>query len=174
MTSPVHSLLQHPSTDAALTVEAVVRRIARGRVELAFDVLGDIADIVLPTRGEGQRRDGLWKTTCAEMFVRAPGAPAYREVNVSPSSDWAAYAFDACRQGRHDDPGAELTGFDVSVSRSRLRLTAAIMLADLADPAEMALSAVIEMRGGGLSYWALAHPAGAPDFHHNVAFAAIL
>ena len=32
-------------------------------------------------------------------------------------------------------------------------------------------SAVIEERDGTMSYWALAHPPGKPDFHHRDCFA---
>ena len=35
----------------------------------------------------------------------------------------------------------------------------------------LGLSAVIEETGGRLSYWALAHPPGKPDFHHSDCFA---
>jgi hypothetical protein len=35
----------------------------------------------------------------------------------------------------------------------------------------LGLSAVIESCNGSLSYWALRHPAGKPDFHHADAFA---
>jgi hypothetical protein len=40
-----------------------------------------------------------------------------------------------------------------------------------AVPLRLALSAVIEEDGGMLSYWALKHPPGKPDFHHPDAFA---
>jgi hypothetical protein len=35
----------------------------------------------------------------------------------------------------------------------------------------LGLSAVIEDDNGSLSYWALKHPSGKPDFHHPDAFA---
>jgi hypothetical protein len=35
----------------------------------------------------------------------------------------------------------------------------------------LGLSAVIEDISGGMSYWALAHPPGRPDFHHADGFA---
>jgi len=38
----------------------------------------------------------------------------------------------------------------------------------------LALSAVIEEERGRLSYWALRHPPGKPDFHHPDAFALAL
>lgn len=34
----------------------------------------------------------------------------------------------------------------------------------------LGLSAVIEEKGGALSYWALRHAPGRPDFHHPRAF----
>ena len=34
----------------------------------------------------------------------------------------------------------------------------------------LALAAVLEDQQGALSYWALAHPPGKPDFHHPVGF----
>jgi hypothetical protein len=36
---------------------------------------------------------------------------------------------------------------------------------------QLALSAVVEDEQGLLSYWALKHPPGRPDFHHPDAFA---
>ena len=38
----------------------------------------------------------------------------------------------------------------------------------------LGLSAVLEEKDGTKSYWALAHPPGAPDFHHPDCFAAQL
>jgi hypothetical protein len=35
---------------------------------------------------------------------------------------------------------------------------------------QLDLAAVIEERGGRISYWALAHPPGKPDFHHSDCF----
>jgi hypothetical protein len=36
---------------------------------------------------------------------------------------------------------------------------------------ELAISAVLRDRHDAVSYWALAHPAGKPDFHHGDAYA---
>jgi len=38
----------------------------------------------------------------------------------------------------------------------------------------IAVSAVVEDQDGLLSYWALRHPPGKPDFHHADAFALVL
>ena len=37
-------------------------------------------------------------------------------------------------------------------------------------PLRLALSAVVEADDGTLSYWALRHPPGRPDFHHADGF----
>jgi hypothetical protein len=37
-------------------------------------------------------------------------------------------------------------------------------------PLRLAITAVIEDSQGALSYWALAHPASRPDFHHHNGF----
>ncbi|MBE0621784.1 MAG: hypothetical protein IH605_14415, partial [Burkholderiales bacterium] len=61
-------------------------------------------------------------------------------------------------------------------TRERLELDAFIPLAllspEYADAElRLALAAVIEDAAGVLSYWALRHPPGAPDFHHPHAYA---
>ena len=38
----------------------------------------------------------------------------------------------------------------------------------------MGMCAVIEEQGGRISYWALSHPDGKPDFHDPACFAAVL
>ncbi len=39
---------------------------------------------------------------------------------------------------------------------------------------QIGLSAVIEEKAGAMSYWALNHPPGKPDFHHKDCFALTL
>jgi len=69
----------------------------------------------------------------------------------------------------------------VSVRRDGDRLTveAVVDLGRLAAayttaPLRLALAAVIEAEDGALSYWALRHPPGRPDFHHADGFALVL
>jgi hypothetical protein len=64
----------------------------------------------------------------------------------------------------------------VESSGGRFELRAALALGRLPGlpgdaPWRLGLSAVIEEAGGGLSYWALAHPPGKADFHHSDCFA---
>ena len=98
--------------------------------------------------------------------------PDYREFNFSPSGEWAAYAFHSYRNGGVLEN--ELSpGIVVSKTMERLELGAEICqgLVPHDRPLRLGLSAVVEDVDGILSYWALRHPPGKPDFHHTDAFA---
>ena len=117
------------------------------------------------------RADGLWQRTCCELFLKPEGGEAYIEFNLSPSGQWAAYAFDGYRAGMRNlelpvDPHIELE----RQGRSFV-LEAEVDLASI-PPGRLAasLSAVIEEADGTKSYWALRHPPGQPDFHHADGF----
>jgi hypothetical protein len=68
-----------------------------------------------------------------------------------------------------------LASLAVSVRRQRdsLLVTAepAVGLIVAADRRiEVGVAAVIELAGGGLTYWALSHPGPQPDFHRRESF----
>ena len=42
------------------------------------------------------------------------------------------------------------------------------------SPASVSLAAIIQEEDGAMSYWALAHPPGEPNFHHPDCFVARL
>ena len=109
----------------------------------------------------------LWQHTCCEAFVTRPGSPAYHEFNFSPAGDWAAYAFADYRQGAPLD--APDPGIAVRALPEMLELSAALDLPP--GKLRLGLSAVIEERDGTLSYWALRHAPGKPDFHNREDFA---
>lgn len=142
-----------------------------GDATIIYDVTGNLGAIALPAPSRATRRDELWKATCFELFVRAPGADAYREWNFAPSGEWAAYAFDSYRAGMRD---ADVVAPVVAVEAvdDQLRVTVKVALGD--GPLQAGLSAVIRDVTGDTSYWALAHPPGKADFHHADCFAAEL
>jgi hypothetical protein len=70
-----------------------VQRLPAGALHLTYRVEGDIAQLQLPQQKPPARTDGLWRDTCFEAFLRAPGSSAYDEFNFSPSGEWAAYRF---------------------------------------------------------------------------------
>ena len=56
-------------------------------------------ELVVPKFAGKGRADGLWETTCFELFLRPDGGTAYCEFNLSPSERWNAYDFAARREG---------------------------------------------------------------------------
>lgn len=100
------------------------------------------------------------------------GSPAYREFNFSPSGQWAAYAFSDYRQRAESRTPSVAPTIALRRFPDRLELEATLAPALLPEGVnlELGLNAVIEAADGRLSYWALKHPAGAPDFHLRKGF----
>ena len=145
---------------------------ASGVLSLAFALQGDLASLRIPEARPSRSTGGLWRHTCFEAFAMAGEGPGYREFNFSPSGAWAVSTFRGYRVA------AELKvdqGPAIVVRRSGDLLELDIELRPEVLPPgrllRLGLSAVVEDVDGMLSYWALRHPPGQPDFHHTDAFA---
>lgn len=149
-------------------------------LEYTLDAAGESLQYAdMRSSAGGSRVDGLWRETCCEIFIAGESSQdgAYREgtyleFNFSPSGDWAAYAFDAPRQGMRahlwqgEPPRIERLSTGATVSlRVALPVDALVGL----DAARVGLAAVMKT-DRGLSYWALRHPGPQPDFHHPGSF----
>jgi hypothetical protein len=171
----------HPENrgHAVRTVLARVSRTAGGKLALAYSLEGDLARLRIPPPRAPRIAERLWEHTCCEVFVARAGLPAYHEFNLAPSGEWAAYAFARYRDGALlSDAGLD-PRIAARTSADRLSLDASIDLERLSPVLAgarlaLALSAVVEDDTGALSYWALKHPPGKPDFHHPDAFALVL
>ena len=170
----------HPETptDAVRCIAARVCRSPGGVLAVAFVLEGDLGRLRMPAPRAPRIASGLWRHTCCEIFIARKGLPAYHEFDLSPSGEWAAYAFDDYRSPCAGDshtagPGPQ---FAVHAAADKLEIDAVIHLDGLSvhypgARLSLALSAVVEHSDGALSYWALRHPPGKPDFHHPEAFA---
>ena len=172
-----YHLIPHPSCspDSVASIEARVRLDDPNWLQLRWRIEG-ASELLLPRITGKRRAEGLWQTTCFELFLRPEGGEGYVEWNLSPSCQWNAYAFDSYRGGMREAdadrapdctmrPGSALAIFDAAIPRAQLPT-------ELCD---MGLSAVIEEASGTKTYWALAHPTGEkPDFHDPACFAAKL
>lgn len=177
--SQTFTLVAHP-TAPPRTVRAITARITpdgawlrlRWRIEGA-------QHLVVPSFAGKGRADGLWQTTCFELFLQAPGEAGYIELNLSPSERWNAYDFSGYREGMSErrvphEPsctmrkGEALAIFDAAVP------SAALPPPPPTAPWRLNMTAVIEEEGGQKSYWALAHPDGPPDFHDPACFVGTL
>lgn len=165
-----HELMLHPDSRCAAVqgVAVDISRVGADALSLVYSVRGRIDGVALPSPSAGPTRAGeLWKHTCFELFLR-DASGAYVEFNFSPSAQWAAYAFDAYREGmRNADVAAPL--IETQTNAGLFTLNALVTL-PLPAHARLAVTAVIEEADGALSYWSLAHGPGKPDFHHIDSF----
>ena len=171
------ALICHPSkrVTAVDGINADVLRQPNGTLAIAITLTGGLSGLRIPRASAPRIADRLWEHTCFEVFVAAEGTDAYHEFNLSPSGEWMVHAF---RRYRDGGPLAD-DGFNPQIATRQqdrwFELTATLRLNRLsADyslvPLQLGLSAVIEDARGSLSYWALRHPPGKPDFHCRDAF----
>lgn len=168
------ALISHPSTPTQVVraIAAHVRWHQEDMLALSYTLIGDHTQLRIPPARPPLRTDNLWRHTCFEAFVAPPGDPAYQEWNFSPSGEWALYHFRDYRERLPLTDDESTPEIDVHQTPEGLTLDARIRLPYrlTAQPLQLALSAVIEDAHGNLSYWALTHPPGKPDFHRRDAF----
>jgi hypothetical protein len=162
-------LLQlHPHPDnpgpPGLGIGASVRRVEKGELRFTYTVSGPTAALAFAPLTASARQDELWRRTCFEAFVRQPNGMDYVEFNFAPSLEFAVYRFNAYRHGMAVELGLT-PQVTIAAGADWFRLEAQSP-APFAGPLEIGLSAVALEQGGGVSYWALSHPAAKPDFHH--------
>lgn len=173
MSTPL--LLQPHRSSRANHVESIAAEISvspTGAFQLTYTLTGNLAALRIPCIVPASRTDGLWQHTCFEAFIRSADSLAYREFNFSPSGQWQAYAFTDYRAGGLLEPAAN-PAIECLCEPGRLTLHATVQPDDLPPRGQLrlGLTAVVECVDGALSYWALRHAAGKPDFHHPDTFA---
>jgi hypothetical protein len=174
--SPEIRLVCHPDSRSD-AVRSLTARLKRGKadLEVTYVLEGELPRLRIPAPTRSRIGEKLWQHTCFEIFI-ARHMPAYHELNFSPSGEWAAYTFSRYRDGAPLGGDALDPRVALRTGADRLELDATVQfgrIPPLQDAAtlSLALSAVIEDADGRLSYWALRHPPGKPDFHHPQAFA---
>jgi len=155
-------LVRHPDTlpGAVQSIDAELDRLIDG-ANATFRVCGDMTKLVIPAPAAPERTDGLWRTTCFELFVAGEGA-GYREYNFSPSGQWAAYEFDDYRAGMRNAPAHIET--EIYLTNNALDFSTKINT-EFPNPVLVGLTAVIEETDGAIRYWSSAFAPGKPDFH---------
>jgi hypothetical protein len=174
MTGSVHraQLLAHPDTPGEWiwSISAEIARTPPATLVCHYSLHGEVGRLRVPAARTGRRADDLWEHTCFEVFAAARPDGGYYEFNFSPSLEWAAYRFSGYREGMTPASLARAPGLQARRTSDVLELTAHLHLEGLADLASgaalrLGLTAVVEDDSGRLSYWALRHPPGNPDFH---------
>jgi hypothetical protein len=163
----------HPSSPCpgVRSLQARIGFLDNEVLSLGFTLTGDLPRLRIPGAVPPARVDRLWEHTCFEAFLAEAGGEAYCEVNLAPSGAWATYRFPRYREGGKPAEGLE-PRLVVHRWPDRLEVHALLRLdpALVGKPLRVGLAAVVEAAGGELSYWALRHPEGRPDFHHASTF----
>jgi hypothetical protein len=170
-------LLAHGARTVAGCAVIARAELAGPAVRFEYRLRGGLAQLAIPSRAPPARRDRLWEHTCFEAFVAPAAGAAYFELNFSPSTQWAAYAFDGYRQGMRPLALPQGPLIDCAANDDELRVTASVELSAFAGaawPWRIGLTAVVEDRADGRAYFALAHPRAQPDFHDAAAFTVLL
>jgi hypothetical protein len=181
MTTPAKmhaaALRCHPETYSqdVRGLEASVWWTQDGALALMYTLKGNMARLRISPLQPPRRADRLWEHTCFEAFVSVNDESAYYELNFAPSGEWAAYGFHGYRNGAPLEAANLAPKIAVRGTTDSLILDASVRLDRLpmirsGASLQLALSGVIEGNDGVLSYWALKHPPGKPDFHHHDAF----
>ncbi|WP_067683363.1 DOMON-like domain-containing protein [Erythrobacter sp. HI0063] len=173
--SPKLKLFSHPAFPP-LAVKRIVASVTARSVDwlqLRWRIEG-ADEVRIPPFAGKRRTDGLWRTTCFELFAMVSEGPDYAEFNFSPSEAFAAYDFDSYREGMRERALPRAPILSWRGGRSGLAIMDVAIPREAVPSGEIGLSAVIEEEGGTKSYWALTHPPGDPDFHHPTCFAATL
>ena len=163
------ALVPHPDGPAP-AVRGVRVDVTRtpDALTLEYTLDGDLDAIRIPAPAAPAIVHGLWEHTCFEAFVAQNDEPGYVELNVAPSGAWAVYGFAGYRE-RAAEPAGEPA---IEVGRDADALDVVATLSFPTSSLRVGLTAVIERTDGRTSYWALAHPAVRPDFHHADGFVA--
>ena len=173
------NLICHPATPCSnvrqINVDVCIDW--NNNVAIQYSLKGDLGKLQIPAKRAPARTNDLWQHTCFEAFIAMSNGENYIECNFAPSGEWAIDEFDSYRAGMKEIEAKPIVntrlGNDHLVVEVKFvtsfisRITSAVEL-------RVGLSAVIEDHTGALSYWALAHPAGKPDFHHRDNFALTL
>ena len=167
----------HPEISSRATqgIEARVGWTPDRALALTYVLKGTMTRLRIPPARSPRRADRLWQHTCFEAFVAVKGKPEYCEFNFAPSGEWAAYSFRSYRDGAPLVNEELMPQMTVRRADNSFKLDVIVRLDRLpmippGARLRLGLSAVIEEDNSTLSYWALKHPPGKPDFHHPEAF----
>lgn len=153
----------------------IVGNISRhaNTLAISYEILGDLAQLAIPTSVVPARKHELWEETCLEFFLGIKNSPQYWEFNSSPAGHWNVYRFTHYRQGMQAEMAFESLPFSVQNLPNSLSLVLEINLDKIVQAnlaLEIGISAVIKTKDGKVTYWGLTHPSPQADFHRRDSF----
>jgi len=175
MTEYSFSLLPFPAPRTPNISVTGLISLQHNILALHYSLAGKTEDVLFPPISPNRsRRAELWNSTCFEFFLAIKDQDPYWEFNMSPSGDWNVYRMDAYRRiSFKEEVSFQQLPFEVQSEAGKFHIHTLIDLHPILRPDQIltiGITAVIRTTGGDDSYWALAHPASAPDFHLRESF----
>lgn len=143
-------------------------------LQLGFWVTDPLQQMIWPAPVAGHpRHHGLWQQTCFELFIGIDGQDDYREINLSPSGAWQAYAFE---EYRYPDTSPPQTAHDIDLiqlQRTKFGITAALDIQNFLNHHQVRLNHIycgisaVCVTAHEQQYFALQHSTAQPDFHNK-------
>lgn len=158
------ALIPHPDfpCPAVQSMTVWVKRAKAERLELHYEVIGDLDELNIPLYFNPYPSDPLWMHTCFEAFI-AGRDKGYLELNFSSSLECAGYRFTSYRDGITD---LDIEAYDMEYDLEPCSFCLDVVIdVPVSGDWKLNLSTIIEDKTGQRSFWALAHPPGQPDFH---------
>ncbi len=125
--------------------------------------------------------DGLWKSTCFELFLRLKGGPSYLEFNLNTEQRWNLYRFSNYREGMtaakkvppvkihfHRSHGGEFL-IELSLELKLIQKLFENLNLRWSD-IELKPTMVMKTKSGEVFYLAPEHAEGKPDFHSSLGY----
>jgi hypothetical protein len=135
---------------------------------------GNSSPVLWPSAKQTVSRcDGIWQSTCMELFISSPSMQRYWEYNFCPSGDWNIYQLSDYRSTLQVEPSCRQPAITYCQKPGVWELDVVTQLPNpLIDQPVLilAITAVVKQQNGELSYWALHHGGGEADFHRRDGF----
>ena len=159
---------------ASLPVEITCTgKFENQRININFTLAGHLENISLDAIEENPRRtDNLWQKTCFELFVKSDQSTQYWEYNLSPSLNWAIYAFEKYREGKTDELSISDLPIIIKIEPDQFSLESVIPLPTplFGHNLNIGVSCVVQDKNGDIYYYALTHTREQADFHDENCF----
>lgn len=166
---------QEPNQDISITGSV---DLSGGELSIHYTLQQATQDASNPvqwpsTKPIARRRDGIWQSTCMELFITTPVIQRYWEYNFCPSGDWNIYQLSDYRSNLQTETNCRQPSITQSKQSGAKELAVITHLPPaLIDQQELilAITAVVEHRNGSCSYWAMHHGGSEADFHRRDGF----
>lgn len=151
-----------------IEITCVGKLVDQDSIDISFQLTGSLENILFdPPQENHKRTDNLWQKTCFELFVKNDIDSNYWEYNLSPSGNWAIYAFESYRKGKFDELSIQGIPITTRQETNQFTLNSYITLPDKLSRQNLkiGLTTVVQDTNGDIYYYALKHTEKQPDFH---------